>query len=138
MLSNVISLVFRDINTDSEDVSLIWRSVSYGQNTCSIDRYTINAVLTMQSTFISNTDIPKYPLISKIKCDQVVCFSFHFNCCYLKLVISQIILETLIENKCKRYVKYAYLYLANLYTILTANIIYVHFSYLQIHKRRLR
>ena len=35
----------------------------------------------------------------------------------------EIILETLKENKYKGYVKYACLYLANLYTILTANII---------------
>ena len=35
MFSNVISLVLRDSDTDSENVSLIRRSVSDGQKTCS-------------------------------------------------------------------------------------------------------
>ena len=35
MFSNVISLVLRDNDTDLENVSLIRRSVSDGQKTCS-------------------------------------------------------------------------------------------------------
>ena len=35
MFSSVISLVLRDSDTDSENVSFIRRSVSDGQNTCS-------------------------------------------------------------------------------------------------------
>ena len=35
IISNVISLVLKDSDTDSGNVSLIWRSVSDGQKTCS-------------------------------------------------------------------------------------------------------
>ena len=35
MFSNVISLVLRDSDTDSENVSLIWLSLSNGQKACS-------------------------------------------------------------------------------------------------------
>ena len=35
IFSNVISLVLRDSDTDSENVSLIWLSVSDGQKACS-------------------------------------------------------------------------------------------------------
>ena len=35
IINNFISLVRREIDTDSENVSLVWHSISDGQETCS-------------------------------------------------------------------------------------------------------